>query len=114
MGADPGQQAQHDDDQQRRAPDHEFELGGMIPIGFIFGFGVALAILPRKEQGQCDDWDDNQQHQQGGHHHKAGLLRGDIAGRVHYHGVAACEQQQWQKSQSTMVQGRFHAVMYVT
>ncbi|MNN82310.1 hypothetical protein D3C81_1992310 [compost metagenome] len=62
MGADPGNQAQCDNDEQRRAPDHQLELGRVIPVRLVFGFGIALAVAPGEQNRQGDDRNNNQQH----------------------------------------------------
>jgi hypothetical protein len=46
---DPGDQAQHDDDQQRRAPDDEFELGRVVPVGLVAASVLLARYLPGEQ-----------------------------------------------------------------
>lgn len=92
MGADPGDGAQRDDDQERRGPDGQLQHGGMIPIGVVVRVLSALPIPPCKQQGQNDHRDDDQQHQTCRDDDQVPLSHRHVASRRQQHGIAtACE-----------------------
>ena len=92
VGADPGQQAQHDDDQQGRAPDNQLEASRVVPVRLVFGRGVIFSIAPCEKQGQGDYRNDNQQHQQCRDDNQIALLNCDVTGRIQYHRIATSQQ----------------------
>src|SRR5450830_99744 len=94
VGADPGQQAQHDDDQQGRAPDDQLEASRVVPVRLIFGRGVVFTVAPCEEQGQGDYRNDNQQHQQCRYNNEIALLNSNVTGRIQYHCIATSQQSQ--------------------
>ena len=94
VGGDPGNGAEGDDDLQGRGPDHELELGRVIPVGGVGRLGVGGAVTPREQQGQHDHRNDDQQHQQGGADDQLALLGGDVAGRMKDDRVATGQKQQ--------------------
>ena len=91
--ADPGQRAQRDDDQQRRRPDQQFQLGAVIPIGIIVGIGrlVGRAIAHGEDDDERHDRQHDQQHQRRRNQDQVALLQCNIARRVHHDPVTARE-----------------------
>ena len=81
VSANPGQGPKADDDQQRRGPDQQLQLGGMVPVGVIGRVVGCGAVFPRKDHGQRHHWQDDQQHEAGGDHQKVALLGCHIARR---------------------------------
>ena len=81
MGIDPGHAAQRQHDGQRRRPNHQFQLGRVMPFRFITGFG-AVAVFPREQHRQSHHRHDDQQHQHGRNDHEMRFLLGDVARRV--------------------------------
>ena len=80
VSAGPGQGAQADDDQQGRSPDHDLQMGRVVPVRLVFRVLVRRPVLPGEEYGQRHHWNDDDQHQQGGDHQQVALLLGDVAG----------------------------------
>ncbi|MPM69644.1 hypothetical protein SDC9_116592 [bioreactor metagenome] len=93
MGADPGERAQRDDDEQRHRPDHQFEAGGVVPFGIVMRFGVGLAVFPGEQQRQDDHGNNDDEHQQRGRDHQLSLLGSDIACGVEHDGLAAAREE---------------------
>jgi hypothetical protein len=110
MRADPGQRAQADDDQQGDGPDHQFQLGRMVPVGVIAGLLVRRAIAPGKPHRQRHDRDDDDQHQQRGLHQQVRLPRRDVARRPQHDRLAARKQHDGRKPEK-MFERVFHVVM---
>ena len=86
--ADPRDRAQGNDDQQRRRPDHQFELDRMVPLRLVRRVRVGRPVAPGEEQRQHDDRHDDEQHQQRRDDQQPRLLHGNIAGRVEHHHAA--------------------------
>nr|GEU28569.1 hypothetical protein [Tanacetum cinerariifolium] len=55
VGINPGNQAQNDDDQQRCAPDQQFELGRVIPVRDISGRIQHNGVAASKPQQRCEE-----------------------------------------------------------
>ncbi|MNS86403.1 hypothetical protein D3C72_1203060 [compost metagenome] len=79
VGADPGQRAQRDDDQERGGPDQELQHGGVVPVGIVVRFLVAGAIAPCEQQREDDHRHDDDEHQAGGNDDQVALLHGHVA-----------------------------------
>ncbi|MNE50265.1 hypothetical protein D3C80_1448300 [compost metagenome] len=94
VGARPGDGAQADDDQQRRGPDHQLQMGRVVPVGLIPGFLVRLPVLPGEEDGQRHHRDDDDQHQHHRPDQQVALLGGDVARRRQDNGFTARHQGQ--------------------
>ena len=95
VGADPSDGAQRQDDEQRGAPDQQFELGGVVPVGLVVVGRDLLPggpVPPGEQAGQGQHRHDDQQHQHGGGHDEVGLLARDVAVRVHHDQVTAAQQ----------------------
>mmetsp|Transcript_39201 Transcript_39201/g.95296 ORF Transcript_39201/g.95296 Transcript_39201/m.95296 type:complete len:253 (-) Transcript_39201:37-795(-) len=110
--ADPRHRSERDDDQQRRAPDHQFELGRMVPVGRVGGGTVRRAIAPCEPERQRDDRDDDQEHQRGRRDDQVGLLPGDVARRVHHHQVAPGQREAGPEDARALRAGHAHAASW--
>ena len=84
MRSHPCQRAKRDNNEQRSRPDAKFEQGRMIPIRFIGGLVVGLAVFPGKKDDQRHDRHNNEQHQAGGKDQQITFLNRDIAGRIQH------------------------------
>ena len=85
---DPGQSRQTNDDRERYRPDDDLEADGVIPLRVIGRLLVVRPVFECEKDSQDEDRQDNDQHQHGRIDDEIGLLRRDVARRVHYHHVA--------------------------
>ncbi len=102
--ADPRDRAQGNDDQQRRRPDHQFELDRMVPLRLVRRVRVGRPVAPGEEQRQHDYRHDDEQHQQGRDDQQPRLLHGNIAGRVEHHRTATGQEAGGRKRQQGLHQ----------
>ncbi|MNE39161.1 hypothetical protein D3C80_1330960 [compost metagenome] len=89
VGARPGNGAQADDDEQRRGPDRQLQVGRVVPVRLVAGFLVRLPIFPGEEDDHRHHRDDDDQHQHHGHDQQVALLHRDVAGRRQDNGFTA-------------------------
>ena len=86
VGAHPGKGAERHDDQERRRPDQDFELGRVVPVGRVGRGRVGGAVTPSEDGSrQRHHRQDDEQHQAGRGEDEVALLNRDIARRIHQH-----------------------------
>ncbi|CDX18038.1 hypothetical protein MPLSOD_10449 [Mesorhizobium sp. SOD10] len=109
MRAEPSERAKAYDDEQRRRPDHQLQLGRMVPVGRVGRFRARLPVTPGKEYGQRHDGHDDEQHQQGRDDEQVTLLHCHVARGRQHDEVAAAEQHGQGKQEQDS--GSFHQTL---
>jgi hypothetical protein len=104
----PGERAEADDDEKRRPPDDQLEMGGVVPFRLVGRLAVARPIAEGEEGRQRHHRDDDQEHQDGRLHEQVALLFGDIAGRVEHDEIAAAQRRQRHDDECSPEQSQLH------